>query len=89
MLQYLKEGTFLSKKEERCCLWFFQGLNVYPQNLSLLLRDWAHKEAKINPKDKLVRGLFAVYDVFEREDCVVEINMPGSLKIFRMGDASK
>jgi|JI6StandDraft_1071083.scaffolds.fasta_scaffold10062_5 hypothetical protein len=43
MLQYFKEGTFLSKKEERCCLWFFQGLNVYPQNLSLLLKDWAHK----------------------------------------------
>jgi hypothetical protein len=36
-----------------------------------------------------VKGMFAVFDVFEREDCVVEINMPGSLKIFRMGDNNK
>lgn len=52
-------------------MWFFQGLNVNPPNLSLLLKDWAHKEARTNPKDKLVRGLFVIYDVFEQEDCMV------------------
>lgn len=40
---YLKEASFLSKKEERWTFYFFQGLNTSPQNLSIFLRDEAQR----------------------------------------------
>lgn len=36
---FVKEGSFLSKKEERWMFYFFQGLNTNPQNMSIYLRD--------------------------------------------------
>lgn len=69
-------------------MWFFQGLNVYPQNLSILLRDWSSKEAKLS-KERLVKGVFVLYDFFEKYDAMVEINMPGSLKIFKTSDSKE
>ena len=68
---FFKEGSFLSRKEERWSFYFFQGLNANPQNLSIYLRDEAQKENKINGKEKLIKGVFVVYDLFSRADVVV------------------
>jgi len=43
---YVKEASFLSKKEERWMFYLFQGLNTNPQNLSIFMRDEAQKENK-------------------------------------------
>lgn len=85
IMQYYKEGSFLSKKEEKCLFWFFQGLNVYPHNLSLQMKSWAEREAKQH-KEKLVKVVFVVYDMFEKYDAMIEVNLPGSLKIFKTND---
>ena len=36
---FFKEGSFLSRKEERWSFYLFRGLNANPQNLSIYLRD--------------------------------------------------
>jgi tetratricopeptide (TPR) repeat protein len=85
---YLKEASFLSRKEERWSFYFFQGLNANPQNLSIYLRDEAQRENKTG-KEKLVKGVFAIYDLFGRSDVVIEINIPGNLRIYRLLHAKK
>jgi hypothetical protein len=67
---FLKEASFLSKKEEHWFFYFFQGLNTNPQNLSIFLRDEAQRENK-NRKEKLVKGVFVVFDLFSKADVVV------------------
>lgn len=67
---FFKEASFLSKKEEHWFFYFFQGLNTNPQNLSIFLRDEAQRENK-NRKEKLVKGVFVVFDLFSKADVVV------------------
>lgn len=78
---FVKEASFLSKKEERWSFFLFQGLNTNPQNLSIYLRDEAQRESK--GKERLARGVFLVYDLFNRSDVVIEISIPGNLRIWR------
>lgn len=85
---YVKEGSLFSKKEERCVFYFFSGLNANPQNLSIFLRDEVQKENK-HSKEKLVKGQFVVYDMFNGNDCVVEISIPGNFQIYKLQAGSK
>ena len=67
---YCKEATFLSKKEERWTFYLFQGLNTNPQNLSIHMRDEAQRHKPTN-KEKLSKGVFMVFDIFNKWDVVV------------------
>lgn len=85
---YFKEGSFLSKKEERWTFYLFQGLNSNPQNLSIFLRDEAARENK-GGKEKLSKGVFVIFDLFSRCDVVIEINIPGNLRIYKVVSGKK
>lgn len=85
---FFKEATFLSRKEERWVFHLFQGLNTNPQNLSIYLRDEAQRQ-KGNGKEKLTKGVFVVYDLFSKWDVVIEINIPGNLRLYRVAQGRK
>ena len=40
-------------------------------------------------KEKLVKGVFIIYDIFTKSDCVIEINIPGNLRIYKMKNQKK
>lgn len=60
---YTKDAGFFGKKEERIIFTFLQGLNTNPQNLSIFLRDMVNNISK-QSKEKLSKGQFLVYDIF-------------------------
>ena len=68
--------------------YFFSGLNTNPQNLSIFLRDEVQKENK-NSKEKLVKGQFIVYNIFNKNDCVIEISIPGNFQIYKIQAGKK
>ena len=64
--------------------YFFQGLNVYPEKLSIKIRQVAdNAEFRLN-KEKLTKAIFVIYDFFEEVDVAFEVNIPGALKISKV-----
>ena len=37
----------------------------------------------------IAKGIFCVYDAFSKEDIRVEINLPGQMKIYKVGGGSQ
>ena len=36
-----------------------------------------------------MKGIFIVYDIFSKSDCVIEINIPGNLRIYKVHNQKK
>lgn len=48
------------------------------------MREINHKEHLKTNKERVTKGLFVVYDIFEGVDIAIEVNIPGALKMFKI-----
>lgn len=48
-----------------------------------------HQQITQSSKEKLTKGVFHVYDIYNKWDCVIEINIPGNLRIYKLVQGKK